>query len=194
MVSPLWVWGIVSRCSVETIIQVDGRKQAELEWETGSELLDDLPGSETSLVRVGPSQVEIELIERRLGQKVGAVVESFQVKELVFDEAVDGFDVGLIGMRGGGDARMLGAEVSDGSGEVRTRAVGLEFADELGAVVGLPGEVAEVDAAALEVDLDALGDQDAGLSGARVADARNCKPLRTSRAVYCTVGKPRAFI
>ncbi len=166
MVSPLWGWGIVSTLRVETIIQEDGRKQADLEGETRSELLDDLPGSEPLLVRVGPSQVEVELIERGLGQEVGTVVESFQVEELVFDEAMNGFDVGLIGVRGGRDALMLGAEVSDGGGEVRTRAVGLEFADELGAIVGLPSEVAEVDAAALEVDLNALGEQGAGLSGA----------------------------
>ena len=64
-------------------------------------MLDDLPWGETSLVRVGSGQVEVELIERRLGQEVGAILESFQVEELVFDEAVDGFDVALVGGSGG---------------------------------------------------------------------------------------------
>ena len=111
--------------------------------------MDDLPGSETSLVRIGSGQVEVELMERNLGQELGAAGESFQVEELIFDEAVDGFDVGLIGVGAGRDALVLGAEEGDGGGEVRARAVGLQLADELAAVVGLPGDVAPVDAATL---------------------------------------------
>jgi hypothetical protein len=88
-------------------------------------LLDDLPWGETSFVGVGASQVEVELIERNLGQEVGAAAEGFQVEELVFDEAVDGLHVALIGVGGGRDALVLGAEVSDGGGEERPRAVGL---------------------------------------------------------------------
>jgi hypothetical protein len=48
---------------------------------------------------------------------------------------VNGLDIALIGVRGGRDPLELRAEVGDGLGEVRTRAVGLEFADELAAVV-----------------------------------------------------------
>jgi hypothetical protein len=61
-------------------------------------LLDDLPWSETSLVRIGASQVEIELIQRSLGQELGAAAEGFQVEELIFDEAVDGFDPSADGL------------------------------------------------------------------------------------------------
>lgn len=151
---------------VETIVEEGWGKQADLEGEAGSELLDDLPWGETSLMGIGASQVEIELIERSLGQKVGAAAESFQVEELVFDPAVDGFDVALIGVGSGRDALVLGAEVSDGGGEVRAGAIGLQLADELAAVVGLPRHVGQVDAAALEVGLNALGEQLAGLGGA----------------------------
>ncbi len=97
--------------------------------------MDNLPWGETSLVGIGASQVEVELVKGSLGQKVGAVGEGFQVEELVFDEAVDGLDVALIGVGPRRDALVLGAEVGDSGGEVRTRAVGLEFTDEFTAVV-----------------------------------------------------------
>jgi len=151
---------------VETIIEEGRGKQAEAEGEAGGELLDDLPWGKTSLVGIGPSQVEVELVEGDLGHELGAAAESFQVEELVFDEAMDGLDLTLVGVGAGRNALMLGAEVSDGGGKVRTRAVGLERADELAAVVGLPGDIAQVDAAALQVSLDALGEEFAGLSGA----------------------------
>jgi hypothetical protein len=83
---------------VETMIEEGGRKQADAEGEAGSELLDDLPWRETSLMRVGASQVEVELIQRSLGQELGAAAEGFQVEELIFDEAVDGFDPSADGL------------------------------------------------------------------------------------------------
>ena len=33
--------------------------------------MDNLPGSESSFVRVGPSQVEVELVEGGLGEELG---------------------------------------------------------------------------------------------------------------------------
>jgi hypothetical protein len=127
---------MVLRANVETIIEEDGGKQADLEGEAGIELVDDLPWGETSFVGVRASQVEVELVERGLGKEVGTILESFQVEELVLDEAVDGFDVGLIGVGGRGDALMLRAEVSDGAGEVGARASPCSsLADELAAVV-----------------------------------------------------------
>jgi len=79
---------------------------------------------------------------------------------------MNGFDVALIGVGGRGDALVLGAEVSDGAGEVGARAVGLEFTDEFAAVVGLPSEVAQGDPAALQVALNPLGKEFAGLGRA----------------------------
>ena len=66
---------------------------------------------------------------------------------------MDGCDIALVGVSGGWDALVWGAAGGDGAGE----AVGLEFADELAAVIGLPGPVAESDAAALPRGWDALG-------------------------------------
>ncbi len=128
--------------------------------------MDDLPWGETSLVRVGARQVEVELVKGSLGQEVSAAGEGFQVKELVFDEAMDGFDVALVSVSGRGNADMLGAEVGDGGGEVGARTVGLQLADELRSVVGLPGEMLQVDATALQMDLDALGEERTGLGRA----------------------------
>jgi hypothetical protein len=102
-----------------------GRKQAEIEREARVQLVNDLPRRETSLVRVGASQVEVELIERGFGEELRAAAEGLQVIELVFDQPVDGFDVALIGVSGGRDAIVLGAEVSDGGREVAAGTVRL---------------------------------------------------------------------
>ena len=67
---------------------------------------------------VGPSQVEVELIERGFGEEVGAAGESFQFVELALDEAVGGFDVALEGVGGGRNALMLGTEEGDGARKV----------------------------------------------------------------------------
>jgi hypothetical protein len=49
-------------------------------------------------MRVGASQVEVELIQRSLGQELGPAGKGFQVEELIFDEAVDGFDPSADGL------------------------------------------------------------------------------------------------
>src|ERR1700735_439882 len=86
IVSPVWV---------EVVIQDDGRKQAEFEGRARSEAFDDLPGSLKFLVGVGPGEIEVELVSMDFGQEVAAVLEVFQIEELVFFETVDGFDVAL---------------------------------------------------------------------------------------------------
>jgi hypothetical protein len=70
-------------------------------------LFDDLPRSEVLFVGVGAGEVEVELVGEGLGEEVAAVGERFQIEELIFDEAVDGFDIALEGMSGGGNADML---------------------------------------------------------------------------------------
>ena len=73
----------------------------------GLELLDDLPGAEILFVGVGTDEVEIELIGEGFGEEVAATGERFQVKELIFDEAMDGFDIALEGVSGGRNANVL---------------------------------------------------------------------------------------
>ena len=65
---------------------------------------------------VGSHEVEIELVGVDLGQEVAAACEVFQVEELVFFEAMHGFDIALIGVRGGRDADMLA--IAKGFGEL----------------------------------------------------------------------------
>jgi hypothetical protein len=50
---------------------------------------------------VGTSPVEVALVEGNFGQEVGAGGEGFQVEELVFNEAVDGLDIALVGVGAG---------------------------------------------------------------------------------------------
>jgi len=155
---------IVSPKVIEVIIQEHGWKQAESEGRAGSEPLDDLPGSLVLLVGVGTGEIEVELVGAGLGQEVAAVGERFQIEELVFDEAVDGFDVALEGVGGRGDADVLA--VAQGSGKAGAVAVAVEAADELAAVVGLPDQIAQRNAAALQVLLNAGGKDGAGGGGA----------------------------
>jgi len=80
------------------VIQEYRWKQAELERRAGSEPLDDLPRALIFFVRVGTDEIEIELIGVGLGEEVAAAGEVFQIEELVFFEAMHGFDVALIGV------------------------------------------------------------------------------------------------
>ncbi len=92
---------------VQVIIQKDRWKQAELERPAGLQLLDDLPGAEVLFVGVGADEVEVELIGKGLGEEFAAAGERFQIEELIFDEAVDGFHIALESVGGGRDADML---------------------------------------------------------------------------------------
>lgn len=79
-------------------------------------------------VRAG--QIEVELIEADFGQEVGPAGEGFKLHELVFDEAVDGPDITLIGVGAGGNTLTVRGEGGDSSGKVRTGGLGLQLAGE----------------------------------------------------------------
>ena len=98
---------IVSPRAVQVVIQENWWKQAELERPARLELLDDLPGAEVLFVRVGTDEVEVELIGKSFGKKVCPPGERFQVEELIFDEAVNGFHIALEGVSGGRYANVL---------------------------------------------------------------------------------------
>ena len=59
----------------------------------------------------------------RFGKEVSATGEVFQIEELIFFEAVDGFDIALVGVRGGRDARVLTG--SERSRKARAPALGV---------------------------------------------------------------------
>ena len=86
-----------------------------------SEPLDDLPGTLIFFVGVGASEVEVQLVGVHFGEELAATGEVFQIKELVFFEAMHGFHVALVGMGGGRDAHVLAVAES-------TREIPFKFA------------------------------------------------------------------
>ena len=116
---------------------------------------------------VGSGEVAVELVTGSLGEELGTVAERLQVGGARFRHRSD-----WCGRRGG--ALVWGAEETDRSGEAIAGAIRLEFPDELAAVIGLPGQMRQIDATAIQV----------ALALRREANARKSKPLRTSRAVY----------
>ena len=72
-------------------------------------------------------EVEIHLIGVHLGEKIAAASELFQIEKFIFFEAMHGFHIALIGMRGRWDAHVLAVAERGGK---------LPF--EFPAVVGLP--------------------------------------------------------
>ena len=154
---------IVSPGVIEVIIQEDRWKQAELKRPAWLELLDDLPRAEVLFVGIGADEVEVELVGEGFGEEIAAAGERFQVEELIFDEAMDGFDIALESVSGGRNADMLA--VAESGGEASGVATAIMTADELGAVVGLPDQIAERNAATLEVLLNAGGEDGTGGRG-----------------------------
>ena len=105
-------------------------------------------------MRIGSDEVEVELIGVDLGEEVAAASEVFEVEELVFFEAMNGFYIALVGVRGRRDAHMLA--VAEG---------GRKIALELAAVVGLPDQIPQRDSVAIQMLLDACGED--GAEGGR---------------------------
>ena len=114
-----------------------------------------MPGTHVFLVGVGPREVEVELVGVDLGEELAAAAELFQIKKLVFFEPVHGFHVALVSMGGRRDAHMLA--VTEGFGKV---------AFELAAVIRLPDQIAQRDAATVQKLLNAGSEDRAGGSTA----------------------------
>ena len=118
-------------------IQEERRESEDLFGERGVAVLEDLPGGAMLLVTVFAEGVKPEQVRGGLGEEVGAGGEGFDLVELILDEAVDGFDIGLPGVGRGRDGLMEQAgDGLDGMGKGAVVA-GLGAADELAAVVGL---------------------------------------------------------
>ena len=93
------------------------------------------------------------------GEELAAAGEVFEVEELIFFQAMHGFHIALVGVRGGWDAHVL--TVAEGFWEI---------AFELAAVIGLPDQVAQRDAVAIQMLLDARGEHRTGRSAARLRE------------------------
>ena len=108
---------------------------------------------------VGPDEVEAQLVGVYFRQELAATGEVFQIEELVFFEAMHSFDIALVSVRGRRDAHVLA--VAESFGEVTL---------ELGAVVGLPDQIAQGDAVTIQMPLDARGEDRTGRSAARLRE------------------------
>ncbi|HYL74147.1 MAG TPA: hypothetical protein VEU96_08060 [Bryobacteraceae bacterium] len=91
---------------------------------------------------------------------MAAAGEGFQIEELIFDESMHRFDIALIGVGCRGNAQVLA--VAQSGGETRAMALRIVAADEFAAVVGLPGQIAQVHAPTIQVPLNASGEDGAG--------------------------------
>jgi len=137
------------------------------------------PRTQIFFVGVRSDEVEVELVGVGLGEEIAAAGEIFQIEELIFFEAMNGFDIALVGVPRRADADVL-AVTED------LRKVPFKLAT----IVGLPDQIAEADAVAIQM-LPGCGEAKTALAEALrpSAKAQKSKPLRTSRAVYCTTGK-----
>ena len=69
--------------------------------------MEDLERALPFFAAVRPHEIEVIPVGGDLGPKVQWTAEGFQIKELIFDEAVNGFDVTLPGVSIGRVVAML---------------------------------------------------------------------------------------
>ena len=81
---------------------------------------------------------------------------------------MNGFDITLVGMRGGRDARVLTRTQS--CGKTRAMTLGIGVADKFRCIVGLPGQIAQRNAVAIQMLLDAGGEDGTGGSTAALRE------------------------
>ena len=105
--------------------------------------MDDIPRSFKVFGDVFTSDVIPEEIVGGFIEEVGSRGEGFDAIEFLFDGVVDGFDIGLPCMGGGGYGLMdESGDSLDGDSE-DTVGGGIPRADEFAAVIGLETRVAE---------------------------------------------------
>ena len=59
------------------------------------------------LAAIGSDEIKVMPVGGDLGPEVGWITEGFAIKELVFDEAMNGFDIALPSVALGRDVTML---------------------------------------------------------------------------------------
>ena len=138
-----------------TFCQVKWAPIEEGTYQRRSGGLEDLERALPFLAAVGPHEVEVVPVGSDFGPEVGGTGEGLAVEELIFDEAVDGFDVALPGVALGRDVTVVGAQGAHGGGE----ALFLLVFEELRAIVGLPGQAGQIDSVAGQVNGELFGQE-----------------------------------
>ncbi len=100
------------------------------------------------------------LIGLCFGEEFAATGEGFQIKEFIFDQAMHRLHIALISVRRGRDAEMLA--IAQSGREAGAMTLRIVAADEFAAVVGLPSQIAQVDAPTIQVLLNASREDGAG--------------------------------
>jgi hypothetical protein len=122
--------------------------------------LAQLLGGPPCFGRVAPQQVEVQLIAVGLTQKGGhRTPEALQLVKLSLHDAVDGFDIGVVGGAVGRIETVLAAAVLllDELGERWQAVTAIPVAPELAAIVGLNHQGAQIDAAAGQMSQQTVG-------------------------------------
>ena len=117
---------------------------------------EDLQRALPFLAAVFAHEVEVRPVGVGFGKKLGGAAESLQVQELIFDEAMDRFDVALPGVAFGGYEAVIGSEQAHGGGQAALLLVFLELAS----IVGLPDQAGEIDAMKSQVGGELFGHED----------------------------------
>lgn len=115
--------------------------------DVGGEFAQQLQGTAIGFGAITASDVEVEPIAVRPGEKVAATGEALPVEEFILPEPVHGLDVAVVGVGGRGDEGVAHPVGLDG-GLASVGAAMLVLApDVFGAVVGLEAHLLERDAA-----------------------------------------------
>lgn len=104
---------------------------------------------------VRADQVEVVPVGGDLGPEVSQATEGFSVEELIFDEAVDGFDVALPGKALGWDVTVVRTQSAYRGGQ----ALLLFVFQKLRAIIGLPDQAAQIDSVAGQVNGELFGQE-----------------------------------
>lgn len=162
MVSP---WGMRMMSGEADFVKEDGLPQGDLAGSFGVALGDDVPWGLVFFTGVLAGDIEPPVVDGGFVQEVNAAVEGFDLVELILDQAVDGFDVGLPAM-GARRNEVVGTSgvVVDGAGEVAVVA-GVPATDELRSVVGLPAARVQPGSPVGQMSQQHLGEEGGAVDG-----------------------------
>jgi len=145
-------------------IEEGGLPEGDAGIDIGGELTQQIEGGAIALVAVLSGDIEVAPVGCDFVEEVGAGAEGFPIEELVFTETMDGFDIAVVGVGGGGDEGVGDAAGFHGGLEAVRGAAPIPAAGILGAVIGLEAHLFEGHARGGEMIHDPLG-EDAGEGG-----------------------------
>jgi len=154
-------------------IEKSGVPEGDARIDLGSPLAQQFQRAAIAFIAIFTSDVEVAPVVPGLVEEVISGLEFFSVEELVFAEAMDGFDIAVVGMSGRGNEGMGHGSLLDGGfkpvrGTPLREGGGALIATPLvlGAVVRLEADLSEAHAASGQVIHHPLGEETGQGSGA----------------------------